>query len=78
MVIIDEMVEKKKYEEIVFVEFLEFIAWVADYKFRDREMSLYQKLLILLEKLFALIKEKVIIRTYEVEIDSESDNDFIN
>ena len=78
MVIIDEMVEKKKYEEIVFVEFLEFIAWVADYKFRDREMSLYQKLLIVLEKLFALIKEKVIIKTYEVEIDSESDNDFIN
>lgn len=35
MVLIDEMGEKKKYDEIVFVEFLEFIAWVADYKFRD-------------------------------------------
>lgn len=78
MVLIDEMNEKKKYDEIVFVEFLEFIAWVADYKFRDWQMTLYQKLLTILEKLFALIKEKVIIKSYEVEIDSESDNEFIN
>ena len=78
MVIIDEMAEKKKYTEIVFVEFLEFIAWVADYKFRDWQMTLYQKIFIVLEKLFALIKEKIIVRSYEVEIDSESDTEFLN
>jgi hypothetical protein len=37
MVLIDEMKEKHKYEQIEFVEFLEFICRVADYKYRDKE-----------------------------------------
>jgi len=41
MLLVDEMGEKMKYEQIAFVEFLEFITRVADYKFKNMEISMY-------------------------------------
>jgi len=57
MTVANEMVFKdvNPYLKLKFVEFLEFLGRVADFRFRDEDLPLYLKIEKILEPLMALI-----------------------
>ena len=76
MTIVDEMIHMFRYEELQFVEFLDFIGRVAEYKYQETSMTLYEKILETLKLLFKQVKCKVLILSYEVEEELESDEEY--
>ena len=80
MTIIDEMNESDKYNNLKFVEFLEFIARIAEMVFeKNSQIRLYDKVYFTFQKFFALIPAQVKEPKTDVDVVSESDNDeFLN
>jgi hypothetical protein len=76
MTVIDETTNRDKLYRINFVEFLEFIGRIAQIVFiKNKNMSLYDKILYIMQKLFALIPAKVIEPVTDYNIESESDDE---
>ena len=70
------MEESVKLEQLVFVEFLEFIGRVASLVFvKNETMNLYDKIYHILQKLFEVIGEEVKEPTWEYVVESESDDE---
>ncbi|CDW89852.1 UNKNOWN [Stylonychia lemnae] len=78
MTCINEAVDSSKHYKILqFVELLEYICRVADYKFRNNDdMNLVQKIEIVLEDVLALVDVKRKDVNIKVDDESESDDDY--
>jgi hypothetical protein len=76
MTINDEMNDHAKLNSIVFVELLEFIGRLAQLVFKKNEtMKLFDKIILIMQKMFELIPEEVRMPTMEYEVDSETDDE---
>ncbi|CAI2383819.1 unnamed protein product [Moneuplotes crassus] len=76
MTVVDEMEEHKKLERIDFAEFIEFIARIGQIVFiKNKTMSLYDKIVYIMQKFFALIPAEVIYPNTDILVESESDED---
>ena len=76
MTIFDEMIDKERYEKLEFVEFLEFIGRIASTLTPlDVNKKLYPRVERVLQRMLALIKEKVKYSTNDIDLLSESDSE---
>jgi hypothetical protein len=76
MTIIDEMSESEKYHKLKFVEFLEFVARIAEFVFeKQTKMKLYDKVFFTMQKMFAVIPAPALEPRTEIDIVSESDDE---
>lgn len=81
MTVVDESAQEAGhvYGKLVYVEFLEFLARVAELYFEGSEMEeldLHIKLEYLLDEIFTLIGAKRVRQTTIIEEFSESDDDY--
>jgi hypothetical protein len=76
MTIFDETSDIDRLTRINFVEFIEFIGRIGQIVFiKNKNMNLFDKILYIMQKLFALIPVQVIEPETDYNIDSESDNE---
>ena len=76
MHVINEKVSKQPYDEMKYVEFLEFLGRIAHAKYKDEECSMADKLCMLMDRLFpeyGMVRKEV--EDEEEEL-SESDPDY--
>ena len=77
MTVIDEKSQSKKYEKVEFSEFCEYIARVADLKYKqEKDISLKQKIDLILDDILELVGyERIEVGAAEEEV-SASDSDY--
>ena len=73
MIIVDEMNNKEKYDNMLLVEFLEFICRIAYAKYKDVNISFLEKVERILDLIFKQIKAKRIRPNFDISVSSESD-----
>ena len=72
----NDILEREKYDKLLFVEFLEFLGRIAEGKYNEEGLELVDKYEKLLEVIFTAFGMKLKSRFVEVEFVSCSEEDF--
>ena len=76
MTVVREDKNFHKYDEMNVVEFLEFIARIADKRFSSPDLTLLEKLELMLDRILAVVGWGRNVVNSQVEEESESDDEY--
>ena len=76
MTVVREDKNFHKYDEMNVVEFLEFIARIADKRFSSPDLTLLEKLELMLDRILAVVGWGRNVVSSQVEEESESDDEY--